>query len=156
MPSFVKGQILYYYPRSSGGSARKGALAVFNSETGRYIQISWLRNHLSGIQSDGGYYAEDFRLATQDEIQQHELALTQAVEAFVAAKAAVPRFTVGDYVYVVRNQCHDLQPYKVLEIYNGVAFCYRITQTGEEEHTTHKVEELELRPQFLTINPPRY
>lgn len=147
----LKGQILYYTKNTN--CARIGALAVYEGDRGRYIDVRWLRNHLSCTQMDGGYHLDDFRLATPGEIDAHELELTQAVEAFVAAKAAAPRFAIGDYVYSVSNPSHKRFPYKVLDIYNGVAFCYRITQTGEEEHTTHKVEKLEPRPSFLTASP---
>ena len=128
----LKGQILYYTKNTN--CARIGALAVYEGDRGRYIDVRWLRNHLSCTQMDGGYHLDDFRLATPGEIDAHELSLTQAVEAFVAAKAAVPRFTVGDYVYVVRNQCHDLQPLQGLGNLQRRRFLLPWPEPGRTHH----------------------
>ena len=147
----LKGQILYYLKNTN--CARLGALAVYEGDDGRYITVRWLRNHLSCTQMNGGYHLDDFRLATQAEIEAHLTGLAAAVEEATSAVAAAPRFTIGDYVYAADNPGHIRFPYKVLDVYNGIAFCYRITLRGKEEHTTHKVENLELRPGVFATSP---
>ena len=158
---FNSGQVVYFTKNTT--AAMTGALAIVNEDQrdGRFLYVTWLRNHRVARQMDGGYSISDFRLATRNEVQDARNEAEKLLKAMNQALLSIPKFEVGDFVYH-DNGTHRANPFKVLSIHGGKAFCYRPNGGGSREDattgtSTWNIQELITRPSLdHTINKAKY